>query len=81
MDINSISFGSVFKPTPEEFSNFQEYVNKLENHPDVKCQGAIRIIPPEGWKANDVPYLESIEPLKVKGPIEQNFHQHSSIIN
>ena len=81
MDVKTVPYGRVFRPTTEEFANFQEYVNKLEKHPDVKREGAARIIPPKGWKPNDVPYMKAIEPLKVTGPIEQNFHQHSSIPN
>ena len=32
MNFESIPFGEVYYPTVEEFSNFQEYVNKLEEN-------------------------------------------------
>ncbi|KAF8152302.1 JmjC domain, hydroxylase-domain-containing protein [Crassisporium funariophilum] len=60
----------VFKPTMEEFKDFEGYMNKVE------CWGSrsgiVKVIPPKEWTAS----LPAIEPqlaeVKIKTPIEQN---------
>ncbi|KAG6833173.1 hypothetical protein H0H87_010561 [Tephrocybe sp. NHM501043] len=60
----------VFKPTMEEFEDFEEYVTKIE------CwgmkSGIVKIIPPKEWTEALPPLKEQLVGVKIRTPIEQN---------
>jgi hypothetical protein len=62
----------VFKPTVQEFSDFEKYVKSIESY--GKQVGIVKIIPPEDWKnemrmKNDL--SESLRSVTIKKPITQ----------
>ncbi|CAA7269425.1 unnamed protein product [Cyclocybe aegerita] len=60
----------VFKPTMEEFRDFEEYMNRVE------CwgmrSGIVKIIPPKEWTDSLPPLKEQLANVKIKTPIEQH---------
>ncbi|KAF8063524.1 jumonji superfamily protein [Lyophyllum atratum] len=60
----------VFKPTMEEFQDFEGYVSKIE------CWGSksgiVKVIPPKEWTAALPPLQEQLSGVKIKTPIEQH---------
>ncbi|KAG6872822.1 hypothetical protein C0995_006304 [Termitomyces sp. Mi166 len=60
----------VFKPTMEEFRDFEEYVSKIE------CwgtrSGIVKIIPPKEWTDSLPPLKEQLVAAKIRTPIEQH---------
>ncbi|KAH0580355.1 hypothetical protein H2248_001857 [Termitomyces sp. 'cryptogamus'] len=60
----------VFKPTMEEFKDFEEYVSKIE------CwgmkSGIVKIIPPKEWTDSLPPLREQLVTAKIRSPIEQH---------
>ncbi|EED78550.1 predicted protein, partial [Postia placenta Mad-698-R] len=64
----------VFKPTMEEFKDFEGYLNKIE------CwgmkSGIVKVIPPKEWSVLQKDTLPSVTPqlgnVKLKNPIEQH---------
>lgn len=60
----------VFKPTYDQFKDFTVYMNRI-NHYGMQS-GIVKVIPPEGWKA-ELPNLdEAIKTIRVKEPIKQD---------
>ncbi|KZT01645.1 uncharacterized protein LAESUDRAFT_815724 [Laetiporus sulphureus 93-53] len=59
----------VFKPTMEEFRDFEGYLNKVE------CwgmkSGIVKVIPPKEWTDALPPLTEPLAQVKLKNPIEQ----------
>ncbi|KAF8910264.1 JmjC domain, hydroxylase-domain-containing protein, partial [Mucidula mucida] len=60
----------VFKPTMDEFRDFEGYMNKIE------CwgmrSGIVKVIPPKEWVDALPPMKEQLEDVKIKTPIEQH---------
>ncbi|KAE8144233.1 hypothetical protein BDV25DRAFT_104771 [Aspergillus avenaceus] len=62
----------VFKPTMEQFRDFQSFINKVERY-GMKS-GIIKVIPPKEWR-DSLPALdEAVKKIRVKNPIMQEFH-------
>ncbi|KAJ7058631.1 JmjC domain, hydroxylase-domain-containing protein [Mycena amicta] len=59
----------VFKPTMDEFADFERYMTRIESW--GRRSGIVKVIPPKDWSDN----LEDIKPqlagVKIKSPIEQ----------
>ncbi|TFK51410.1 JmjC-domain-containing protein [Heliocybe sulcata] len=59
----------VFKPTMEEFADFEGYMNKIE------CwgmrSGIVKVVPPKEWKDALPPVTDQLSQVKLKNPIEQ----------
>ncbi|KZT30281.1 JmjC-domain-containing protein [Neolentinus lepideus HHB14362 ss-1] len=59
----------VFKPTMEEFADFEGYMNKIE------CwgmrSGIVKVIPPKEWRDALPPVTDQLTQVKLKSPIEQ----------
>lgn len=60
----------VFKPTMEEFQNFEAYVSRIE--PWGQRSGIVKIIPPQEWKDALPSPAAQLDSVKIKSPIEQN---------
>ncbi|KDR66167.1 hypothetical protein GALMADRAFT_259628 [Galerina marginata CBS 339.88] len=60
----------VFKPTMEEFQDFEGYMNKVECWGNRS--GIVKIIPPKEWTASLPPLKEQLTDVKIKTPIEQH---------
>ncbi|KAA1470781.1 JmjC-domain-containing protein [Dentipellis sp. KUC8613] len=60
----------VFKPSMEEFQDFEGYMNKIE------CwgmrSGIVKVIPPKEWKDALPSITEQLAAVKLKSPIEQH---------
>ncbi|THU98588.1 JmjC-domain-containing protein [Dendrothele bispora CBS 962.96] len=60
----------VFKPTMEEFGDFEAYMNRVE------CwgmySGIVKVIPPKEWTDALPPLREQLQSVKIKTPIEQH---------
>ena len=76
MENKIIDYVPTVYPTMEEFVDFQSYVNKLDADSDLRGHGAVKVVPPKGWKACKDKIEKKFDGLKVIGPIEQNFHSH-----
>ncbi|KAJ5627884.1 hypothetical protein N7490_010112 [Penicillium lividum] len=62
----------VFKPTMDEFRDFQSYVSKLDKY-GMKA-GIVKVIPPKEWLDAQKPLDEQVKSIRVKNPIMQEFH-------
>ena len=64
----------VFRPTMEEFRDFNKYVSCLETT-DFPKAGICRIIPPAEWIPRKIGY--NVEDLNyvIAGPVKQHFNQ------
>ncbi|CCM00034.1 uncharacterized protein FIBRA_02060 [Fibroporia radiculosa] len=60
----------VFKPTMEEFRDFEAYLNRIE------CwgmrSGIVKVIPPKEWTDALPPLTDQLAQVKLKSPIEQH---------
>ncbi|KAI6152692.1 JmjC domain, hydroxylase-domain-containing protein [Pisolithus thermaeus] len=60
----------VFKPTMDEFANFEQYMSKVE------CwglrSGIIKVIPPKEWADALPPIKDQLLNVKIRSPIEQH---------
>ncbi|KAH9475449.1 DNA damage-responsive transcriptional repressor RPH1 [Psilocybe cubensis] len=60
----------VFKPTMEEFQDFEGYMNRVE------CwgmrSGIVKVIPPKEWSDSLPSIKEQLKNVKIKTPIEQH---------
>ncbi|KAG8215808.1 JmjC domain, hydroxylase-domain-containing protein [Butyriboletus roseoflavus] len=60
----------VFKPTMDEFSNFEGYMTKIE------CwglrSGIVKVIPPKEWVEALPPISDQLANVKIRSPIEQH---------
>ncbi|KAG8950587.1 hypothetical protein FRC00_007627 [Tulasnella sp. 408] len=67
----------VFKPTYEEFQDFEKYMERVE--PWGRKSGIVKIIPPAEW-SNALPPVNPLLPsLKLKNPIEQHMLGQSGL--
>ncbi|KAI0043041.1 JmjC-domain-containing protein [Auriscalpium vulgare] len=59
----------VFKPTMDEFNDFEDYMNKIE------CwgmrSGIVKVIPPKQWKDALPPLTDQLAKVKLHNPIQQ----------
>ncbi|RAH78016.1 hypothetical protein BO86DRAFT_321728 [Aspergillus japonicus CBS 114.51] len=62
----------VFKPTMDQFRDFQSFINKVEEY--GMRSGIIKIIPPKEWSDALPPLDEAVKKIRVKNPIMQEFH-------
>ncbi|KAI0942406.1 hypothetical protein AcW1_003047 [Taiwanofungus camphoratus] len=60
----------VFKPTMEEFKDFEAYMNKIERW--GKKSGIVKVIPPKEWTDVLPSTIEQLAKVKLKNPIEQH---------
>ncbi|KZP12459.1 JmjC-domain-containing protein [Athelia psychrophila] len=67
----------VFKPTMEEFQDFEGYMNKIE------CWGSksgiVKVVPPQEWTDDLSPLKEQLVGVKIKSPIEQHMIGHGGL--
>ncbi|KAG8972313.1 hypothetical protein FRC05_010155 [Tulasnella sp. 425] len=67
----------VFKPTYEEFQDFEKYMERIE--PWGRKSGIVKIIPPDEW-SNALPPVNPLLPdLKLRNPIEQHMLGQSGL--
>lgn len=61
----------VFRPTMEEFSDFEDYMERIA--PWGHRSGIVKVIPPKEW-TESLPRItaEQLEHVKIKGAIQQN---------
>ncbi|GLA34189.1 hypothetical protein AnigIFM63309_005609 [Aspergillus niger] len=62
----------VFKPTMDQFRDFQSFINKVEEY--GMRSGIIKVIPPKEWTDSLPPLDEAVKKIRVKNPIMQEFH-------
>ncbi|KAA8651875.1 putative jumonji family transcription factor [Aspergillus tanneri] len=62
----------VFKPTMDQFRDFQYFINKVESY--GMRSGIIKVIPPKEWADSLPPLDEAVKRIRVKNPIMQEFH-------
>jgi jumonji domain-containing protein 2 len=74
---NEIQFAKIFRPTMEEFADFNGYMEKLEK--TLPQCGIYKVVPPKKWKPNKLDYSKEIEDLIVSSPIEQNVYGKGGI--
>lgn len=60
----------VFKPTMEEFIDFEGFVSKIECW--GQKSGIVKIIPPDEWAESLPSIKEPLSNIKIKNPIEQH---------
>ncbi|EEB88006.1 hypothetical protein MPER_14414, partial [Moniliophthora perniciosa FA553] len=60
----------VFKPTMDEFRDFETYMKKVERW--GMYSGIIKVIPPKEWKDALPPLKNQLSNVKIKTPIEQH---------
>ncbi|KAJ5744600.1 hypothetical protein N7533_009470 [Penicillium manginii] len=62
----------VFKPTMDQFRDFQKFINKIDKY-GMKA-GIVKVVPPKEWTESLSPLDETIKSIRVKNPIMQEFH-------
>jgi len=67
--MSTIDFCPTVKPTEKEFSNFLEYVTKIEAEYSENY-GMVKVVPPKGWKPRTQDYEKSVDNFLLQGPIE-----------
>ncbi|KAI0641835.1 hypothetical protein C8Q79DRAFT_299359 [Trametes meyenii] len=60
----------VFKPSMDEFADFEGYMNKVE--PWGMRSGIVKIIPPKEWTEALPSVVPQLDKVKLKNPIEQH---------
>ncbi|KAH9895782.1 hypothetical protein C8Q73DRAFT_689416 [Cubamyces lactineus] len=60
----------VFKPTMEEFTDFEAFMNRVE--PWGMRSGIVKIIPPKEWTEALPSVVSQLDKIKLKNPIEQH---------
>ncbi|KAF9260334.1 JmjC-domain-containing protein [Marasmius fiardii PR-910] len=60
----------VFKPTMDEFRDFEAYMKRVE--PWGMNSGIIKVIPPQEWKNSLPPLREQLSSVEIRTPIEQH---------
>jgi len=74
-----IPFTKVLRPSMQEFSNFEEFVEGLDNDKTLQEYGMLKIVPPAKWKARKESVPSTFDSLTVSHPIEQNAQGHSGV--
>ncbi|KAH8981101.1 JmjC domain, hydroxylase-domain-containing protein [Lactarius hatsudake] len=67
----------VFKPTMEEFEDFEGYMNKIEGW--GMRSGIVKVIPPKQWTDSLPPITDQLASVKLKNPIEQHMLGHGGL--
>ena len=49
VDLDEIQEGVIMYPTEEEFANFRQYINSLENSPQLVNQGIVKVTLTRSW--------------------------------
>ncbi|KAH8698377.1 putative jumonji family transcription factor [Talaromyces proteolyticus] len=62
----------VFKPTMDQFRDFQSFIQKVNKY-GMKS-GIVKIIPPQEWRDSLSPLDDPVKSIRVKNPIMQEFH-------
>ncbi|KAI9372706.1 hypothetical protein BJX61DRAFT_425693 [Aspergillus egyptiacus] len=62
----------VFKPTMDQFRDFQRFINKIDKY--GMRSGIVKVIPPKEWSDALPPLDEAVKKIRVKNPIMQEFH-------
>ncbi|KAL0569180.1 hypothetical protein V5O48_012788 [Marasmius crinis-equi] len=60
----------VFKPTMEEFRDFEAYMLRIERW--GMYSGIVKVIPPKEWKDSLPPLKEQLNNVQIRAPIEQH---------
>lgn len=68
----NIPFGKTFKPSLEEFEDFEQFMENCDKDRSLKDTGIFKVVGPKGWKSRKLPVEEKFEHLSVISPIEQN---------
>ncbi|KAF8493735.1 JmjC domain, hydroxylase-domain-containing protein [Russula emetica] len=67
----------VFKPSMEDFEDFEGYINKIE------CwgmrSGIVKVIPPKQWRDSLPPLNSQLANVKLRNPIEQHMLGHGGL--
>ncbi|CAD8109710.1 unnamed protein product [Paramecium primaurelia] len=63
----------VLHPTPQEFENFYNYIEKIDKLYSTNY-GMVKIIPPKNFRIRQQDYNKSLDNLIIQGPIEQNVY-------
>ncbi|KAF9466696.1 JmjC domain, hydroxylase-domain-containing protein [Collybia nuda] len=69
-DPNALRGIPVFKPSMDEFRDFEAYITKIECW--GKRSGIVKVIPPKEWTAALPSLKEQLKEVKIKSPIEQH---------
>lgn len=67
----------VFKPSMEEFEDFEGYMNKVEVW--GMRSGIVKVIPPKQWSDSLPPLTDQLASVKLKSPIEQHMFGHGGL--
>ncbi|KAJ5226240.1 hypothetical protein N7468_007465 [Penicillium chermesinum] len=62
----------VFKPTMDQFRDFQWYISKIDKY--GMQTGIVKVVPPKEWLEAQKPLDEQVKSIRVKNPIMQEFH-------
>ncbi|KAJ5082590.1 hypothetical protein N7532_011633 [Penicillium argentinense] len=62
----------VFKPTMDQFRDFQKFINKIDKY--GMQAGIVKVVPPKEWSESLSPLDEAVKSIRVKNPIMQEFH-------
>ncbi|KAK5796217.1 hypothetical protein VI817_005502 [Penicillium citrinum] len=62
----------VFKPTMDQFRDFQKFINKIDKY--GMQAGIVKVVPPKEWTESLSPLDEAVKSIRVKNPIMQEFH-------
>jgi len=74
-----IPIGKIMRPTPEEFNDFEQFIEKLDQDKVFQDYGLVKVIPPAKWKPRKTAYNNDFDHLVVHAPIEQNVQGKSGI--
>ncbi|KAJ1301874.1 hypothetical protein OPQ81_000714 [Rhizoctonia solani] len=61
----------VFRPTLDEFSDFERYMERIE--PWGRRSGIVKVIPPKEWRDSLSSTADRLAGVRLKNPIEQHF--------
>ncbi|KAI8977854.1 hypothetical protein BD414DRAFT_157532 [Trametes punicea] len=67
----------VFRPTMEEFVDFEAYLNRVE--PWGMRSGIVKVIPPKEWTEALPSVIPQLEKVRLKNPIEQHMLGQSGL--
>ncbi|PPJ49795.1 hypothetical protein CBER1_03323 [Cercospora berteroae] len=62
----------VFKPTVEQFRDFQKFIDKIDKY-GMKS-GIVKVIPPKEWRDSLPELKEKVKSIRIKNPITQEFN-------
>jgi len=74
-----IPLAKIMRPSAEEFNDFEQFIENLDQEKIFNNNGLVKVIPPAKWKPRKTPYLQDFESLSVHAPIEQNVQGKSGV--